>query len=109
MAIDVEKLAKDMFSAAFVVMKARAPKIKVIAEGEFKKIAQTLLTIEAELAAGQISREEATLLVEMQKSATRSVLLMSEGMSLIVAEQAINSALDVARAAVNTATGVKLL
>jgi len=109
MAIDVEKLGKDMFEAAFGVLKARAPKIKILAEGEFKKIAQTMLTIEAELAAGEITRDEAALLVEMQKSATRSVLLMSEGMSLIVAERAINSALDVGRAAVNTATGVKLL
>jgi hypothetical protein len=98
-----------MFVAAFGVLKERAPKMRPIVEAEFKKIAQTLALVEAELGAGEISREEAALLIDMQKSATRSVLLMSQGLSLLVAEQAINTALDVVRTAVNTAAGVKIL
>jgi hypothetical protein len=109
MGLDLDKIAKDMFVAAFGVLKERAPKMRPIVEAEFKKVAQTLALVEAELAAGELSREEATLLIEMQKSATRSVLLMSQGLSLLVAEQAINTALDVVRTAVNTAAGVKIL
>jgi hypothetical protein len=109
MALDLERLAKDMFTAAFGVLRDRAPQIKALAESECKKIAQTLVTIEIELAKGEISREEGALLIEMQKSATRSVLLMTQGVSLLIAEQALNSALDVVRATVNAAAGVKLL
>jgi hypothetical protein len=109
MGLDLDKIAKDMFVAAFGVLKERAPKMRPIVEAEFKKIAQTLALVEAELGAGEISREEAALLIDMQKSATRSVLLMSQGLSLLVAEQAINTALDVVRTAVNTAAGVKIL
>jgi hypothetical protein len=109
MALDLDKIARDMFVAAFGVLKERAPKMRTIVEAEFKKVAQTLVLVEAELVAGEISREEAALLIDMQKSATRSVLLMSQGLSLLVAEQAINTALDVVRAAVNTAAGVKVL
>jgi len=109
MGLDLDKIAKDMFVAAFGVLKERAPKMRTIVEAEFKKVAQTLVLVESELAAGELSHEEAALLIDMQKSATRSVLLMSQGLSLLLAERAINTALDVVRAAVNTAAGVKIL
>jgi hypothetical protein len=98
-----------MFVAAYNVIEGHAPKMRSIVESEFKKVAQTLTMIEAELATGELSTDEATLLIDMQKSATRAVLLMSQGLSLLLAERAINSALAVVRTAVNTAAGIALL
>ena len=109
MALNVEKIGLDMFNAAFPILRKRAPTIKAFAQGEFRKIAVQLVTIEGELARGRITREQAAILVEMQKSASRAVLLSAKGLSLLVVEQALNAALDVVRKAVNTAVGIKLL
>jgi hypothetical protein len=109
MALDIGQIGKDMFAAAFAVLKDKAPQIKNVAQTEFSKIAQTIGLIGQELAEGRISEDEAKILLDMQKSATRSVLLMAEGLSLLVAEQALNAALGVVRVAVNGALGFALL
>lgn len=109
MALDIGKISKDMLEAALPILKKDAPNIAGFAEGEFKKIAQQLVTIESELAAGHINEQQAKLLIEMQKSASRVVLLTAKGLSLLVVENAINAALDVVRNAVNTAAKVVIL
>jgi hypothetical protein len=109
MAIDVEALATQMFDAAWNVLKERAPDVRTYAEGEFKKIAQTVATIELARIRGQITAEQAALLLDMQKSATRSVLLCSSGMELLAAESALNAALAAARPVVNDALGFALI
>src|SRR5687767_2471458 len=109
MAIDVQALGTTMFQAAWKVLKERAPEVEGYAEGEFKKIAQTIATIEAARLRGQIAPEQATLLFDMQKSATRSVLLCSSGVELLAAEAALNAALDAGRTAINSALGFALV
>jgi len=109
MALNAEKIALSMFKAAFPILKKGAPKIGAFAQGEFRKIAQQIVTIEAELGRGRLTRAQAAILMEMQKSASRSVLLTAKGLSLLVVEQAINAALGVVRNAVNTAIGIQLL
>ena len=109
MAIDVQALATTMFQAAWKVLKEKAPDVENYAEGEFKKIAQTIATIEAARLRGQIAPEQAQLLFDMQKSATRSVLLCSSGMELLAAEAAVNAALAAARPVINGAIGFTLV
>jgi hypothetical protein len=109
MAIDVQALAMTMFQAAWTVLKEKAPEVENYAEGEFKKIAQTIATIEAARLRGQIAPEQASLLFDMQKSATRSVLLCSSGMELLAAEAAVNAALAAARPVINAALGFALV
>lgn len=109
MALDTRELAKDMLAAALPILKAKAPKIGAFAAGEFEKIARTIATIEAELAREEINEHQAKLLLDIQKSAARAVLLASEGLSLLVVEASINAALDVVRATVNGALKVALL
>jgi hypothetical protein len=109
MAIDVQALATTMFQAAWKVLKEKAPEVEGYAEGEFKKIAQTVATIEAARLRGQINPEQASLLMDMQKSATRSVLLCSSGMELLAAEAAVNAALAAARPIINGAIGFVLV
>lgn len=109
MTLDIGQLAKDMFNAAFPILKQDAPEIEAFARGEFQKIAQQLLTIESEVVAGQITAEQAGILVEMQKSASRVVLLTAKGLSLLTVEKALNAALAVVKTAVNTAAGIAIL
>ena len=109
MAIDVQALATSMFQAAWTVLKEKAPEVEAYAEGEFKKIAQTVATIETARLRGQIAPEQAVLLFDMQKSATRSVLLCSSGMELLAAEAALNAAIAAARPVINVALGFALV
>lgn len=109
MALDIPGLAKKMLDAALPILKDKAPEVGIHAEGEFQKIAITLGTIEKGVLAGQITQPQASLLVDMQKSAARSVLLASEGLSLLAVEAALNAALKVVKEAVNTALGFVLL
>jgi hypothetical protein len=101
MSFDVEQIAQDMLAAARPILKDKAPEISEIAESEFKKIAQTLETIASSLLVNKINEAQARILIDMQKSATRAVLLMAAGLSLLVVEASINAALGVVRAAVN--------
>ena len=109
MAIDIDALAKTMFQAAWTVLKEKAPEVEGYAQGEFKKIAQTIATIEAARVRGQITPQQAALLLDMQKSATRSVLLCAAGIELLAAEAALNAALDAGRTAINSALGFTLV
>ena len=109
MALNIEDIGKKMLAAALPILTSKAPGIAQRAAGEFAKIAQSLATIEVELASGEINEQQAALLLDIQKNASRSVLLASEGLSLLVAEEAINAALKVVKEAVNAALHVNLL
>lgn len=109
MALDIGQLAKDMFNAAFPILKADAPEIENFAVGEFQKIAQQLATIELSLAKQEINTEQGQILVEMQKSASRVVLLTAKGLSLLTVEKALNAAIDAVKSAVNAAAGIAFL
>jgi hypothetical protein len=103
--LDVESLAKLMSDAAVRVLRKEWPAVGRYAETEFRKLGETVKLIAEQTAAGQISVEEAALLLDMQKNAMRSVLLTVEGIGILAAEQAINAALDAARAPINAAVG----
>lgn len=100
MSLDIDLLVKDMGAAALPILTNKAPKIGKFAAAELRKIAQTILTIQEELEQGEITEAQAKLLFDIQKSATRAVLLSAEGLSLLVVESGINAALAVVRKAV---------
>jgi hypothetical protein len=103
--LDIPKLVQTMSGAALGVLKNEWPAARSYAETEFRKLGETVKLIAEETAQGTISAEEATLLLDMQKTAMRSVLLTVQGIGLLTAEQAINAALDAARAPINAAVG----
>ena len=109
MAIDAAAVSQQMFDAAFAVLKGKAPSIGGFVQGECAKIAQTFTTIEAGVQSGDISEAQASILLDMQRSATRSVLLSAEGLGALAVEQAINAALGVVRPIVNAALGFALI
>lgn len=109
MGLKASELSGDMAAAFTQVLKGKVPEIKGYAEAEAKKLAQTLLMIEKLRLSGKIDKEEAALHLDIQRNATRSVLLTIEGLGALAVEQAINAALDSVRTAVNKALKFALL
>ena len=76
---------------------------------KFEKIAQTVVSIGEGIAAGTITQEQAPILLDMQKNASRAVLAAVEGMTLVAAEQAVNAAIGAVKTAINTFVGFPLV
>ena len=109
MAIDVNAIAQAMGAAFLTSLKKDVPDIKVYAEEEAKKFAQSLVMIESLKAAGKIDEDEANLHLEIQKNATRTVFLTVKGLGILAVENAINAALNAVKGMVNTALGFALI
>lgn len=75
----------------------------------FNNLARTLQMIERLMRRGKVTRQQARILLEIQKNTTRTVLLTVEGLGVVAAERAIDAALDAARDVVNRALGWKLV
>ena len=109
MALNVSEIAKEMAAALIGTLQDKAPEIKRYAESESKKFAQTFIMIEKLLQAGTIDEAEARLHLEIQKNATRMVLLTIEGLGALAVERAMTAALDGVKKTVNAAIGLSLL
>jgi hypothetical protein len=109
MALDVGTLSEQMLSAALPILKKDAQDAESFAKTEFTKIAQTIVAIGEQLSAGQLNPQQASLLLDMQTSASRNVLLTLKGLALLAVEEAINAALSVVKGAVNGALGFGLI
>jgi hypothetical protein len=109
MALNTSKLAQAMLTAAKGALTKAWPEAQAYAEMEFTKIAQNLAAIEMMKLAGTITEEKARLQFDIQKNASRAVLLTLEGLGIIAVEQAINSALALVKDTVNKAIGWTLL
>jgi phage protein D len=109
MAIDTAKLLTDMALAASGVFKERWPSVSAFVEGAFQNLAGAAADIEQKFRAGEISQDEARILLDMQRDAASTVLLAAKGMTQLMTEQAINAALDVVKNTLNAALGIALL
>lgn len=107
--LTIDRMVKQMRHAALGVLKDKYPLIKNYAESEFKKLGETVLMIQKAKRAGEIDKEDARILMEMQKNAMRSVMLTAEGLGILAVEKAINAALRAVRDMVNTAVGWKVI
>ena len=99
--LDVGAVAGDAAAAMLGVLKKSGADIKQFAEAEARKIATSMAEIAALRASGVIGDEEARLHLDIQKNASRAVLMAIKGIGIIAAEQAINAAFDVVRSALN--------
>jgi hypothetical protein len=107
--LDIDSLASQMAAAAAGVLKQKWPDAAAFAKTEFQKIAYTIANIGEMVADKQINSDQAELLLDMQKNASRAVLLTIEGLGLLAVEEAINAALDVVKTVVNKAVGFGLI
>ena len=109
MPLDLASLAQSMLAAAETSLKTGWTTAQPFAQTQFTNIAQQIVDIEAQLKAGTINQSQASLLMDMQKNASRAALLAVEGIGLIAAQNAINAALGAIATTVNGAIGFSLL
>ena len=109
MALSIAGLAKAMVGAAKGSLGKKWPIIKEFMKAEAKKTAEQIASIERMRLSGEISQKEAQLLMDMQRNASKSVLLTVEGLGLLAAEAAINAAFGAVRTTVNKALGFALI
>lgn len=109
MKLDTGELSQAILAAFQGSLREQWPEIRAYGESEAKKLAQTLVMIEALQASGKITPAQAALHLEIQKNACRSVLLTLEGLGLLAVEAALDAALGVIRETVNGALGFALL
>lgn len=109
MSMNASQLGKDILAAFKGSLSEKWPEIREYGEAEAKKLAQTLVMIEALRASGKITEEQARLHLEIQRNATRTVMLTLEGLGILAVEAAMNAALASVREAVNTALGFALV
>lgn len=107
--IDVNVLVQDMLGAAKDVFKDRWPEVRSFAKIESKSFLSNMAEIERLKAKGKITKAQAKILTRMHKRSMEAVLSALEGISLALAEQAVNAALGVVRTAINKAIGWTLL
>jgi len=109
MAINVGDLLSEMAVVAEHAFAQKWPEIREFAQTELKGIAESIALIERLNLAGQISEEQAKLLLQMKKNTATIVLLTLEGLGIIAVEAAINAALGVIKDTVNEALDFALL
>jgi hypothetical protein len=109
MSLNVSQLRRAMVNAAKDELGDKWPEIKVYAESEAKKIAETIKMIAKLTKDGDISISAARLHLNIQKNAARTVLLTVEGLGLLAVEAAVNAAVRAIRETVNTALGFALI
>ncbi len=109
MSLDTSILIKDMLSAAKDNLGKFWKQAKPYAENETMNMANKLLMIEKLKLQGKITKPEAMLHIDIQKSAFRTVLLSIKGLGLIAVEDTINAVLGAVAAVVNKAIGWQVL
>ena len=106
--IDISAVAGQAAQKIVQALAGTGKDVAGYAQAEARKLATSAAEIAALRASGQINDEEARLHLDIQKHASRAVLMAIEGVSILGAEQAINGALSVIGTAIRTATGLDL-
>ena len=107
--LDLGAIAGDAAAAMLGVIKKNGADIKQYAAAEAQKIATSCAQIAQLRAQGIITDEEMRLHLDIQKNASRAVLMAVKGIAIITAEQAVNAAIGVVSAAVGKALGFALI
>jgi hypothetical protein len=107
--IDISELVAKMVGAAEKEISDRWPDAEAYAESEFKKIGDSIVLIQKEVAAGRMTEAHARLHLTIQKNAARMALLAIDGLGILTVEAAINGALAIVKETVNTAVDFPLL
>jgi hypothetical protein len=106
--IDLEALVKDMGKAALPFLKAGAAQARDYGKAEAEKMARTAVMLAAGIKKGTIDATEAKLVLDVQKNASRAILLTIQGLGIVAVENAVNAAMNVLRQGIATAVGVSL-
>ncbi|MDZ7705471.1 MAG: hypothetical protein U5L04_13430 [Trueperaceae bacterium] len=107
--LDTDRLVTDLLAAAQQILGDSFDAVRPYATAEFRKLAETLVLIAELRATGAVDDEQARLLLDIQKNASRTVLLTLEGIALLTAERVLNAALGAVTDTINRTLGFELL
>lgn len=107
--MNFEEIWKAIAGAMQGVLVKAWPDARAYATSEARKLATTLVDIEAMASAGSITPDQAGILLDMQRHASRAVILAVVGIGILSAEQAINAGLAAVASVVNEAVGFVLI
>ncbi|WP_295393705.1 hypothetical protein [uncultured Thiodictyon sp.] len=107
--INVNDVARQMLVAAEGVFGEKWPEAKNFATSESKTFAQSMADIQTWKGLHQITEEQARALSRLHQRSMKMVFTALEGISLAMAEKAVNGALDAVRRAINTAIGWRVV
>lgn len=102
-------LVKTMESAAEGAFAESWNGVKSYTVPELEKVASTIVSIEANVAAGRYSRETADLILRMQVRSTEAIIVATTGLLLLHVEDALNAILGAVADTVNKAVGFPLI
>jgi hypothetical protein len=105
----LDDLKTTIFGAAQSELNGKPQVIINYLKTEGEKLAITLVMIANGVADGSITQDEAPILLNQQKQAALSVMTAAEGMSIVVAQNAINSILNSVKQLVNSKLPFPLL
>lgn len=104
---------QEVFNAALMAMRGvfddRWPKVRAFAQAESKAFLANMAEIQKMKLEGEIDEDEAATLTRMHTRSMEAVLVAVEGVSIALAEQAVNAAIIAVRDQINKAIGWALL
>jgi hypothetical protein len=109
MKLDVADIGEKMIGAVSGVLKGQAPSVLGAANDEFRQIAHQIVSIGEGVADGSIKPEAAPILFKMQRESWKGAIIEVTGLAEILAENALNAALDVVKTTVNGAIGLAII
>lgn len=107
--LSAESLQSSMLDAVGGALGKGGQHISKFARAEFKLLAHSIVEIQTLVLAGELTRTEAKSLMRQHKYATTAILSGIRGMTFLVAEQTVNSAIRAIKGVVNSAVGFALL
>ncbi len=109
MSVISDENIKSIVEAMLGVLNKGGKDLAAYAQAEAAKFAHSIEMIVSLKLAGQIDEQEATLQLNLQKAAARVVLTAVEGITILIAEQALNAGLQAVADIVNKAIGFTLI
>lgn len=105
----LDSLVGTMVSAAEGAFTGSWDDIKSYTVPELEKIASTIVSIEANVAAGRYNQETANLILRMQVRSTEAIIVATTGLLLLEVERAFNAILGAVADVVNKVVGFPLI
>lgn len=105
----VDALLGAMVSAAEGAFSGSWSDVESYTTPELEKIASTIVSIEANVAAGRYTQETANLILRMQVRSAEAIIVATTGLLLLQVEDALNKTLAAIADVVNKAIGFPLI
>jgi len=102
---EVKDIIGKISSAVKVALGDKWDEAKDFAESESKKFAENIAEVAYWKETGKITEEQGKVLMRMHQRSMKMVLTALEGISLVLAEKAINAAVDAINDIVNGIVG----